>query len=128
MKKIAAAFLGNFLGITAAWWLLADFMIDLRWAVLLPAALFLIIAGLILRPLVKIIFWPLTFISFGLLYPAVVFLADLLSLKILDWISPALSINDGLTLIAATLIITSVNLLFQLLWPKYLLSDKSLFP
>ena len=80
-----------------------------RWGPLLLAAGILTIANTIIKPVLAILTLPLIILTFGLAY----FGLNVLMLALAEWIAPDFSIDGFWTYVAATIVISLVNVVMS---------------
>lgn len=107
--KFILLILINALALYGAGYFIPGFTVSFNLAELLTAALVLTLINLTIIPLLKFIFSPLVFITFGL---AGIFI-NALAIYLLDYFYQAVIIDGLVPLIVATLIIGIINSLCQ---------------
>lgn len=96
----------NVIALLVAMRFVEGFVVDPGFNNLLLAALVLTFINAIIRPIIKLIFTPIIFLTFGL----GVLIVNTLMLYLLDKLLPSITITGILPLFYATLIISAVNL------------------
>lgn len=107
--RLIVMFAANLTAVLVASYYVADFRVTANVQGLLPTVLGLTIINLFLRPLLKIIFSPLIFVTFGLF--TIIINAGLL--LIIDFYSISLTISGLRSLLYATSIISLTNLIIN---------------
>ncbi|MDP1689451.1 MAG: phage holin family protein [bacterium] len=96
--------------LTANYFLAPNFIISLDFVDLIIAGSIFAVLNMIIRPIVKLILGPIIFLTLGL----GIILVNALMLRLLDILYGGITIQDTITLIYATLIVTAVNLVIYL--------------
>lgn len=102
--------ISNIVAFLAAGFFLPDFAIPQDFVELLVAGGILALLNMLLRPLLKLILGPIIFLTFGF----GIILVNALILYLLDILYEGIMIENTITLIYATLIISAVNLVIHL--------------
>jgi putative membrane protein len=112
LLRIVFAVLVNALALFVADRYVAGFMLTADgWKTFAVVALILTALNFILKPILKLLLGPLIVLTLGL--GAIV--VNAVILKLLDFLSPALTIQGLLSLLYATIIVSLVNLAFHFL-------------
>ncbi len=111
LKTIFASFIANGVGLYLANAYVPGFYITLDAKQLAIAAAALMAINLLIRPVLKLILWPLMILTLGLAG----LLINAIALYILDYLMPSVTISGFTPLVYATLIITAANLAVGLL-------------
>jgi putative membrane protein len=109
--KIILAFIINLIALLAAHYFVTGFILATGdWKTLAILTIALTALNYLLKPLLKLLLGPLIVLTLGL---GMVFVNALI-LVLLDFFSPALSIQGIVPLVEATLIISIINFVFHL--------------
>lgn len=111
MPKLIIHFIANAAGLYLAGELIKGFSVTHAWQSFLLIALILTLANLIVRPLLKLIFFPLILITLGLFSIVV----NAIVLKLLDYFLEGLIIEGLLSLFAATVLLGIMNVFVGIL-------------
>lgn len=106
LSKLMATLTGNGLGLLIAAIYVPGFNLPIKFGELFTAAFILTLINAFLRPLIKLIMGPLIVITFGLGIIAV----NAVTLYLLSYFMPTVTISGLLPLFYATLIIGIINL------------------
>ncbi len=111
LKRIIVLIIANVAALWAASYLIQGFHIESTWWSFLSVSLLLTVAGLIIKPILKLIFSPLIIITLGLF----TLIINAVVLFVVDIFSANLDIQGWSPLMYATLLITAVNIIFSLM-------------
>ncbi len=109
MLSFIIRIIGNAIALYVAFYLVPGFVVSGSWEQYLIAGLVLALLNLIVRPILKLISFPLILLTLGLF----TFVINALILWMLDYLVSFVSIQSLLALIGATIIISIVNLFFS---------------
>ncbi|MFA4827471.1 MAG: phage holin family protein [Candidatus Shapirobacteria bacterium] len=106
ISKFIFSFFSNVLALLAAKYFIAGFHISATLYGFLSATLIFTLINLFIRPVLKLILTPIIFITLGL----GIILVNAITLYILDYFSPDITITGLTPIIYATVIISVINL------------------
>lgn len=111
MLRFIIRILGNVIALYVASMIVPGFLVSGSWKQFLIAGLVLALLNIVVRPVIKIISFPLVLLTLGL-FTAII---NILMLWILDYLVSFVTIDGFLALIGATIIVSIVNLFFSLI-------------
>lgn len=111
MLRFIIRILGNVIALYVATMIVPGFLVSGSWKQFLIAGLVLALLNIVVRPVIKIISFPLVLLTLGL-FTAII---NILMLWILDYLVSFVTIDGFLALIGATIIVSIVNLFFSLI-------------
>lgn len=109
LSRLVLAVVANLCALFAADRFVQGFSLSGNWKALLVTALIFTALNWILKPVLKLILGPVIVITLGL----GALLVNAFLLKLLDFLSPALSIQGLVALLWATLIVSAINIIFH---------------
>ena len=107
ISKFIFSFFSNVLALLAVKYFIAGFAISNNLYGFLSATLIFTLINLFIRPILKLVLSPIIFITLGL----GIILVNAITLYILDYFSPDITISGLTPLLYATILISVVNLL-----------------
>lgn len=110
MIKLILRILGNALALYAAVMWVPGFSVTGGWKQYLIAALVLSVLNMIIRPILKVVSFPIILLTLGL-FTAII---NILMLAILAYFLPSVSISSIIALIWATVVVSIVNFIVSL--------------
>jgi len=110
MLRFIIRILGNAVALYVAFLIVPGFVVSGSWEQYLIAGLVLALLNMIVRPVLKIVSFPLILLTLGLF----TFVINILMLWILDYLVVFVTIENFMALIWATIIISIVNLFFAM--------------
>ena len=111
MLSFIIRIIGNAVALYVAFLIVPDFLVSGSWGQYLIAGLVLALLNMIVRPVLKVISFPLILLTLGLF----TFIINILILWILDYLVSFVTIEGFMALIWATIIVSVVNLFFSLI-------------
>ncbi|OGN27088.1 MAG: hypothetical protein A2941_00095 [Candidatus Yanofskybacteria bacterium RIFCSPLOWO2_01_FULL_49_17] len=102
--------LGNSIAVYLAFWLVPGFLVTGGWVQYLIAGLVLAILNMTLRPILKLVSFPIIMLSLGLFTLVI----NALMLWLLDYFLIFITIQDLVALVWATIVVTIVNLIVSI--------------
>lgn len=109
LLRLLFSLFSNFVALWVAVYFVSGFQIAGDYKSFLLAAAVLTLINAFIRPILKILFTPIIFLTFGL----AALVVNAIVLYLLDKLLPNITITDILSLVYATLIITAVNLVIN---------------
>ena len=103
--------IGNAVALYVAFLIVPGFVVSGFWEQYLIAGLVLALLNMIVRPILKIISFPLILLTLGLF----TFIINILILWILDYLVLFVTIEGFIALVWATIIVSIINLFFSLI-------------
>jgi len=110
MLSFIIRIIGNAVALYVAFLLVPGFVVSGSWEQYLIAGLILALLNLIVRPVLKIISFPLILLTLGLF----TFIINILILWLLAYLVPFVAIEGFIALVWTTIIVSIVNLFFSL--------------
>ncbi len=110
MLRFIVRILGNAVALYVAFRLVAGFTVSGSWEQYLIAGLVLALLNLIVRPVLKIISFPLILLTLGLF----TFIINILILWMLDYLVSFVTIESFIALVWTTIIVSIINLPFSI--------------
>ena len=111
MLRFIIRILGNAVALYVAFLMVPGFLVSGSWEQYLIAGLVLALLNMIVRPVLKIISFPLILLTLGLF----TFIINILILWMLDYLVSFVTIEGFMALIWATIIVSIVNLFFSMI-------------
>ncbi len=111
MIRFIIRILGNIVALYAVFRLVEGFVIRGSWEQYLIAGIVLAILNTIVRPVLKVISFPLIMLTLGLF----TFVINILMLWLLDYLVSFVSIESIMALVWGTIIISIVNMFFSMI-------------
>lgn len=115
IRKIILILLGSFLSLWTAAYFISGFHIAENFKSFALAAAIFTLLNVFIRPVIKIIFSPVIFITFGL----GIVLVNALIIYLLDYFSQGVIIDDIESLALSTLIISAVNFIIHFISKRF---------
>ena len=109
MLRFIIRILGNAVALYVAFYLVPGFTVSGSWEQYLIAGFVLALLNLIVRPILKLISFPLILLTLGLF----TFVINILILWLLDYLVTFVTIQSLFALVMATIIVSVVNLVFS---------------
>jgi len=109
MLSFIIRILGNTVALYVAFLVIPGFKMSGSWEQYLFAGIVLALLNMIVRPVLKVISFPLILLTLGMF----TFVINILMLWILDYLVSFVTIDSFLALIWATFVVSIVNLLFS---------------
>ena len=109
MLRFIIRIIGNAIAMYVAFYLVPGFVVAGSWEHYLIAGVVLALLNLIVRPILKLISFPLILLTLGLF----TFVINILILWMLDYLVAFVSIQSLVALVGATIIVSIVNLFFS---------------
>lgn len=111
MLRFIIRILGNAVALYVAFLLVSGFVVSGTWEQYLIAGLVLALLNMIVRPVLKVISFPLILLTLGLF----TFIINILMLWLLDYLVSFVTIESFMALIWTTIIVSIVNLFFSII-------------
>lgn len=111
MLRFIIRILGNAVALYVASLIVAGFVVSGSWEQYVIAGLILALLNMIVRPILKVLSFPLILLTLGLF----TFIINILILWMLDYLVSFVTIEGFMALIWATIIVSIVNLFFSLI-------------
>ena len=111
MLRFIIRILGNAVALYVAFLIVPGFLVSGSWEQYLIAGLILALLNMLVRPVLKVISFPLILLTLGLL----TFIINILMLWILDYLVSFVAIESLIALIWTTIIVSIVNLFFSMI-------------
>ena len=111
MLRFIIRIIGNAVALYVAFLIVPGFLISGSWEQYLIAGLVLALLNMLVRPVLKVISFPLILLTLGLF----TFIINILILWIFDYLVSFVTIEGLLALIWATIIVSIVNLFFSVI-------------
>ncbi len=109
MLRFIIRILGNAVALYVAFYLVTGFVVSGSWEQYLIAGLVLALLNMIVRPILKLISFPLILLTLGLF----TFVINMLILWLLDYLVTFVTIESFVALFWGTIIVSIVNLIFS---------------
>src|ERR1044072_4293154 len=109
LAKLILAIVVNLLALVAADHFVQGFWLSGDWKTLAIVGLIFTAVNWLLKPILKLILGPIIILTLGL----GALLVNAFLLKLLDFLSPALSIQGLVALLWATIIVSAINVVFH---------------
>ena len=111
MANFIIRIIGNAVALYVAFLVIPGFLVSGSWEQYLIAGLMLALLNMIVRPIIKLISFPLILLTLGLF----TLIINILMLWILDYLVSFVTIEGFMALIWATIIVSIVNLFFSII-------------
>ena len=111
MLRFIIRILGNAVALYVAFLIVPGFLVSGSWEQYLIAGLILALLNMLVRPVLKVISFPLIVVTLGLF----TFIINILMLWILDYLVSFVAIESLIALIWTTIIVSIVNLFFSMI-------------
>ncbi|MEK7217538.1 MAG: phage holin family protein [Patescibacteria group bacterium] len=111
MLRFIIRILGNAVALYVAFLIVPGFLVSGSWEQYLIAGLILALLNMLVRPVLKVISFPLILLTLGLF----TFIINILMLWILDYLVSFVAIESLIALIWTTIIVSIVNLFFSMI-------------
>lgn len=111
MLRFIIRILGNAVALYVAFLIVPGFVISGSWEQYLIAGLVLALLNMIVRPILKIVSFPLILLTLGLF----TFIINIFMLWLLDYLVSFVTIEGFVALIWTTIIVSIVNLFFSII-------------
>jgi len=111
MLSFIIRILGNAVALYVAFLIAPGFVVSGSWEQYLIAGLVLALLNMVVRPILKVVSFPLIILTLGLF----TFIINILMLWILDYLVSFVTIEGFMALVWATIIVSIVNLFFSMI-------------
>ena len=111
MLSFIIRILGNTVALYVAFLIVPRFVVSGSWEQYLIAGLVLALLNMVVRPILKVVSFPLIILTLGLF----TFIINILMLLVLDYLVSFVTIEGFMALIWATIIVSLVNLFFSMI-------------
>ena len=111
MLRFIIRIIGNAVALYVASMLVPGFMVNGTWEQYLIAGVILAILNMVVRPILKVVTFPIILLTLGLF----TFIINILILWLLSAILPFISISGFIALFWATIVVSILNVFFSLI-------------